>query len=251
MRLFGIIGYPLEHSFSAKHFTEKFIHEGLNDHSYRAFPLTSVDLLPQLLHDEPELCGFNVTIPYKVAVMKYLHSLDPAAEAIGAVNTVKVIHEGDQVVLKGFNTDAPAFRITVEKNFGSPVTTALVLGSGGASAAIVYELENMGVIVSKVSRLSGKGNLTYDEITPEILHNTDMIVNTTPLGMYPDIESCPGIDYKYLDSHHILYDVVYNPEKTEFLKRGEKQGCKIKNGLEMLHLQADFAWKIWNNSDSK
>lgn len=248
MRLFGLIGYPLAHSFSEKYFSEKFIREDIKDCSYRNFPLSSVDLLPELIDDEPELCGFNVTIPYKVKVLSYLHSLDPVAEAVGAVNTVKVSREKGCVTLRGFNTDAPAFRESLEKQTGVMVTNALVLGTGGASSAVVYVLEKMGVIVRKVSRVAGRGNLTYAELTTALIRDVDLIVNATPVGMSPDISFCPPIVYNALDSHHTLYDLIYNPLKTEFLKKGEERGCKTVNGLEMLHLQADMAWDIWNDN---
>ncbi len=251
MKLYGIIGYPLDHSFSEKYFTEKFLREGLKDYSYKKFPLASIDLLPALLREKSELCGFNVTIPYKKEVMKYLHSLDPVAEAIGAVNVVRIFRSPEGMKLRGYNTDAPAFRVSLEKNIGSKPATALVLGTGGAAASVWYILENMGITVCKVSRSAGKGNLTYEELTPSILGETDIIVNATPLGMAPDTDACPPIDYSCLDSHHFLYDLIYNPEKTEFLRRGEKQGCKTSNGLEMLHLQADYAWQIWNSEALK
>jgi len=248
MRLFGLIGNPLVHSFSEKYFAEKFFSEDIIDCSYRNFPLSSVDLLPELIANEHELCGFNVTIPYKTEVLRYLHSLDAVAEAVGAVNTVKVSREKGCVTLRGFNTDVPAFRESLEKQTGAMFTNALVLGTGGASSAVVYVLENMGAIVRRVSRVAGRGNLIYAQLTPALIRDVDLIVNTTPVGMYPDTLLCPPIIYNALDSHHTLYDLIYNPLKTKFLKKGEEQGCKIFNGLEMLHLQADMAWDIWNDN---
>jgi len=210
------------------------------------FPLKSVSLLPELIKSEPDLCGFNVTIPYKVDVMKYLHSIDPVAEGIGAVNNVKIIRDTEGIKLVGNNTDAPAFRLSLEKNITSKPATALILGTGGAAACVLYVLEKMGVTVSVVSRGREKGNLTYNDITPSLLHETDLIVNATPLGMFPNTDACAPIDYDILDSHQTLFDLIYNPEKTEFLKRGERQGCKIINGEEMFRMQAEYAWQIWN-----
>jgi shikimate dehydrogenase len=246
MKLYGLIGYPLGHSFSEKYFTEKFRNEGIKDCSFRMFPLNSISLLPELIKSEPDLCGFNVTIPYKVDVMKYLHSIDPVAEEIGAVNNVKITRSIEGIKLTGNNTDAPAFKLSLEKNITAKPATALILGTGGAAACVWYVLENMGVAVKIVSRGTDKGNLTYNDITPSLLKETDLIVNATPLGMYPDTDNCAPIDYDSLNSHQTLYDLIYNPEKTEFLKRGERQGCKIINGKEMFHLQAEYAWQNWN-----
>ncbi len=246
MRLFGIIGYPLGHSFSEEYFTEKFIREGLTDCSYRKFPIGSIDLLPRILNDNLDLQGFNVTIPYKKEVMGYLHSLDAVAEGVGAVNVVTVTRNDGILQLKGYNSDAPAFRTTVERHIGKRAMTALVLGTGGASAAVSYSLEQLGAVVMKVSRTPGKNTILYSDLTPSLLRSSDLIVNTTPLGMHPDITSCPPIDYNLLEPHQVLYDVVYNPLKTEFLKRGEARGCTIINGMEMLHLQAELAWNIWS-----
>lgn len=247
MKLYGLIGYPLGHSFSEKYFTEKFKVETLKDCSYKNFPLQCIDLLPSLLNEEPLLCGFNVTIPYKVEILRYLSSTDPVAKAVGAVNVVTVIHGTDGITLKGYNTDAPAFRYTIENLTERDVRSALILGSGGASAAVVYILEQIGLTVKCVSRTGAKGNLTYDDLTPSIIRQNDLIINATPVGMYPSVSECPMIDYDSLDSHHILYDLIYNPLKTEFLRKGEERGCKIINGLEMLHKQAELAWSIWSD----
>jgi shikimate dehydrogenase len=246
MKIFGLIGYPLGHSFSEKYFNGKFLSEELENYHYYTFALKQIDLLPDLIKDNPGLCGLNVTIPYKVEVLRYLDDIDGEAMAIGAVNVIKIIRCQGSVRLKGYNTDAPAFRETLEKLHGSEVKKALVLGTGGASASVCHVLEQMGITVSMVSRNTQKGDITYNNITVSVLQSADLIVNTTPLGMYPATDDCPPIDYKELLPRQILYDLIYNPEKTEFLLRGEKQGCTIINGLEMLHLQAELAWKIWN-----
>jgi shikimate dehydrogenase len=246
MRLFGLIGYPLGHSFSQKYFSEKFRAEGLEDHCYELFPLKTVDLLPELINRNPDLCGLNVTIPYKVDVIRYLDETDSLAEAIGAVNVIKIIRKEGSVRQKGFNTDAPAFMQTIRNIGDVKLKKALVLGTGGASASVCHVLGQMGFDVTRVSRNASGGNLCYNEVTAEVLQGSGVIVNTTPVGMYPATGECPPIDYQCLLPQQILYDLIYNPLKTEFLIRGEKQGCRIFNGLDMLHLQAELAWKIWN-----
>ncbi len=246
MKLFGLIGYPLGHSFSQKYFSEKFRAEGLGGNCYELFPLKTLDMLPELINGNPELCGLNVTIPYKVDIIRFLDETDPLAEAIGAVNVIKIIQKEDGVRLKGFNTDAPAFMQTIRNIGDVNLKKALVLGTGGASASVCHVFGLMGIDVTRVSRNASKGDLSYNDVTAEILHGSDVIVNTTPVGMYPTTGECPPIDYESLLPGQILYDLIYNPLKTEFLLRGEKKGCRIFNGLEMLHLQAELAWEIWN-----
>lgn len=247
MKIFGIIGYPLGHSFSEKYFNEKFRREGLADFHYYTFPIKPVDLLPMLVKDQPDLCGLNVTIPYKVEVLRFLDSIDPVAGAIGAVNVIKITRDDGNIALRGYNTDAPAFKATIEDIKNTKITKALVLGTGGASASVCYVLKQLGISVTKVSRDSAKGDITYNDLTSSLLQQAALIVNTTPLGMHPDTADCPPVDYTKLLPNQILYDLIYNPEKTEFLLRGEKQGCRIFNGMDMLHTQAELAWKIWNS----
>jgi len=245
MKLFGLIGYPLGHSFSQKYFTEKFRAEGRDDHCYELFPLKSVDMLPELISRNPDLCGLNVTIPYKVDVLRYLNEIDPVAEAIGAVNVIRITRKENSVTLKGFNTDAPAFMQTIKNLSKAKLSKALVLGTGGASASVCHVFGLMGIDVIRVSRDASRGDLSYNDVKADILKGADIIVNTTPLGMYPATGECPPIDYGCLLPRQILYDLIYNPLKTEFLLRGDKQGCRIFNGLEMLHRQAELAWEIW------
>jgi shikimate dehydrogenase len=246
MKLFGLIGYPLGHSFSQKYFNEKFRSEGLEGYRYELFQLKSIDLLPDLIMNNPELCGLNVTIPHKVDVLNYLSEIDAPAQAIGAVNVIKITGKGGYTSLKGFNTDAPAFRKTIEDIPGIKQKKALVLGTGGASASVCHVFGLMGFDVTRVSRNASKGDLSYDDITPDILQSAGIIVNTTPVGMSPLTSECPSIDYESLLPQQVLYDLIYNPEKTEFLLRGEERGCSIFNGMEMLRLQAELSWEIWN-----
>jgi len=246
MKLFGLIGYPLGHSFSQKYFTEKFRAEGLDDHCYELFPLKTVDKLPGLISGNHDLHGLNVTIPYKVEVLPYLNEIDPMAEAIGAVNVIRISRKENSLTLKGFNTDAPAFMQTIRNIGDTKLRKAIVLGTGGASASVCHVFGLMGIDVIRVSRDASKGDISYNGVTADILQGADIIVNTTPVGMYPTTGECPPMDYGCLMPQQILYDLIYNPLKTEFLLRGEKQGCRILNGLEMLHLQAELAWEIWN-----
>lgn len=244
MKLYGLIGFPLGHSFSAKFFTEKFAAEGI-DAEYRNFELPDVGMLMELTAEYPELEGFNVTIPYKKQILPYLTELSPQARAIGAVNTVKVCHDpdGNVTALIGHNTDAPAFARTVAPLLPVEALSALVLGTGGASCAVCNALEALGVGYTRVSRSAG---LTYKALTPEIIDGNMLIVNTTPLGMSPDTDSCPNVDYSALTPRHVCYDLVYNPAETLFLRKAAARGATTKNGLEMLHLQALLAWQFWN-----
>lgn len=247
MREFGLIGFPLGHSFSEKYFNDKFRSEGPGDCHYTLCPLENISLLPSLVNDRINLCGLNVTIPYKTEVIKFLDETDPEAEAIGAVNVIKITRGTGAPVLRGYNTDAPAFRQTIGNIRDARIKNALVLGTGGASASVCHVFEQMNVRVKRVSREKGRGDLTYAGLKTADIQEAGIIVNTTPLGMYPDTGRCPQIDYDSLLPHQILYDLIYNPGKTEFLLRGEKRGCMVINGLEMLHLQAEMSWEIWNN----
>lgn len=239
MRHYGIIGFPLFHSFSAKFFNEKFATEGI-EAEYSLYPLnkdewTNGERLMDLLN---RLDGFNVTLPYKQEVIPYLERLDETAEAIGAVN----------VVYKhvGYNTDCLGFMESMRPLVREYDRKALVLGTGGASKAVCYGLRKLGISPTLVSRTPKAGMLGYDALTQEVMDSHTIIVNCTPLGMLPDVDSCPDIPYERLSARHLLYDCVYNPEETLFLKKGKAQGCTIKNGLDMLYGQAKAAWKIWN-----
>ncbi len=249
-RLFGLIGYPLSHSFSKEYFSGKFEWEALGDCHYESFELARIQEFPELLQMLPNLWGLNVTIPYKEAVMEYLDELDDEARAVGAVNTLKI--EKNRVL--GFNTDVYGFRVSLERFFEENKVkkdqrpAALILGTGGAAKAARYVLDQLGIAFAAVSRDSEKGQLTYDDLTAYVLQNHRLIINTTPLGMAPNTDAAPDLPYDQLGSEHFLFDLIYNPEKTLFLKKGEERGCKIRNGLEMLHQQAERAWDIWNSS---
>ncbi len=246
MRLFGIIGYPLGHSFSQKYFTEKFEREQLTDHCYRKFELTDISRLPALIENEPDLQGFNVTIPYKVRVIDYLDEIDETAAGIGAVNTVRVTRREGRPFLQGFNTDAPAFRESLLKNLITLPESALVLGTGGAAKSVVHTLIDLNIIAIPVSRQPVRGGYSYDELPGDVISEAGLIVNATPLGTEPDVEAMPPIDYSYLREGQMLFDLVYNPPVTSFLALGEEHGCQTVNGEEMFLVQAELAWEIWN-----
>lgn len=259
MKKYGLIGYPLTHSFSKKYFTEKFLKEGLTDYQYDLYPLPRLSDLPQLIKSNPDLCGLNVTVPHKIGVMFYLDKIDPAAKEIDAVNCIKIVkHQpveaffrGElsslKVRLEGYNTDAIAFEASLKPLLKKHHQKALILGSGGAARAVAYVLNKLDISYRLVSRRAIGKQLKYNELNAEVLKERTIIINTTPLGTFPNVKECPDIPYELLTSKHLLYDLVYNPEKTEFLKRGKERGATIKNGLEMLHMQAEKSWEIWNS----
>lgn len=241
--LFGLIGYPLSHSFSKRYFNDKFEQEQLTDYYYELFPLQGIEELKKLVLNHANLKGLNVTIPYKKAVIPYLHAIDPEVEKIGAVNTIQ-IKNGK---LKGFNTDVYGFEQSLLRVMQPEIHhRALILGTGGAAQAVAYVLQKNGIDYQYVSRTQSENNcLTYSEL-PGQLKSYQIIINTTPLGMSPNIESKPDLPYQEVGAFHLFYDLVYNPTETAFLKAGKERGATIKNGLEMLHLQAEKAWEIWN-----
>jgi shikimate dehydrogenase len=249
MRKFGLIGYPLGHSFSKNYFTDKFIKDRISDCSYENWPLKSLDEFRELIEDDEEICGLNITIPYKSEVMRFLDYLDPEANEIGAVNVIKIKRKSGQVKLYGFNSDVTGIRETLMPFISDNVTNALILGTGGSSRAVFHVLKKSGLKVELVSRIRKPGVLSYSDIDSAILKETQLIINTTPLGMYPNTDSMPDINYEELNSKHILFDLVYNPEKTAFLRMGEERGCTILSGIKMLHSQAEEAWEIWNNDN--
>jgi len=243
---FGLIGSSVSHSFSKSYFDEKFFREGLRDYHYDLYPLGSVDELKKLLEENPELYGLNVTIPYKEQVLKFLSDIDPTAKNIGAVNVIK-IQNGK---LKGFNTDSDAFYETLEKWFPKiKDAKALVLGTGGSSKAVQQALKKLDIPFSMVSREKAKGQHTYESLEKNGAPITEaqLIINTTPLGMSPNTNACPPIDYELITSQHYVYDLIYNPARTLFIQKAEMHGATVKNGLEMLQIQAEKAWAIWNN----
>jgi len=243
MRLFGLIGYPLAQSFSKKYFTEKFSNEGIADAAYELFQLNNISQFPLLLESQKYLCGINVTIPYKQEVMVYLNEIDVEAKEIGAVNCIQI----ENGKLKGFNTDAPAFEKSLTAIIRPIHNKALVLGTGGAAKAVIYVLNQLGINYQFVSRTKKNGQITYEELTREIMNDHLLIINCTPLGSFPKTDTCPGIPYEYLTRSHCLYDLVYNPPLTAFLKYGQERGATIKNGYDMLVGQAELSWQIWND----
>lgn len=249
MDKYGLIGFPLGHSFSISYFNEKFENEHINA-KYINFEIPSIDGLTEILDRNPELRGLNVTIPYKEQVMKYLDAISPEAEAIGAVNVIRVTHKGDKVYLKGFNSDVIGFTRSFEPLLEPAQKKALILGTGGASKAIHYGLKSLNMQTLFVSRTRhGDGFITYEEVTPELVKEYNVIINCTPIGMYPHADECPQLPYEAMDTHTLLYDLIYNPDETLFLKRGREQGATVKNGLEMLLLQAFASWDFWNRKD--
>jgi shikimate dehydrogenase len=240
---FGLIGYPLSHSFSPTYFAAKFNALGYADFSYELIPILEEHYLQSVLRGD--YFGLNVTIPYKTAVISYLNDIDRTAFEIGAVNTL--VRTGD-FSWKGFNTDVTGFKESLTNWFGhKPLPeTALVLGTGGSSRAVIYALHQLGLEVQTVSR-SGKGNLRYAQLDQDIIASHRLIINTTPVGMYPEEAECPGIPYQFLTPDHWVYDLVYNPTNSLFLRRSEQRGALTKNGLQMLHTQAEHAWSIWKS----
>ncbi len=246
MKLYGLIGFPLGHSFSARFFSEKFGREGI-DAQYRNFELPDIGEFMELLAEYPGLEGLNVTIPYKEKIIPYLTSLSPQAQAIGAVNTIRIVHDADGNVtaLEGHNTDAPAFARTLAPLLPHEAVSALILGTGGASKAVGAALSALGVSHMFVSRTPAAGRLTYADLTREVMEANRVIVNCTPSGMSPDTEACPPIPYGLITGSHICYDLIYNPAETLFMRKAAAQGATTANGLAMLHLQALLAWNIW------
>lgn len=248
MDKYGLIGYPLGHSFSRNYFNEKFQNEGI-DAEYVNFEIPTVDALPEILASNPELRGLNVTIPYKEKVISFLDTVSPEARAIGAVNVIKVEHKGKTAVLKGYNSDVIGFTRSIEPMLERCHKKALVLGTGGASKAVSYGLRSLGLETVYVSRYERPGTVQYDKLTANDIREYNVIVNCTPCGMYPHINECPQLPYEAMDSHTILYDLIYNPDETLFMKKGKERGATVKNGLEMLLLQAFASWEFWHRNE--
>ena len=244
MRLFGLIGYPLTQSFSKKFFEEKFDKEGLTDCRFENFQIASINELPGLLTSNPDFAGLAVTIPYKRKVFPFLQSVENIPEGIDACNCIQI----NKRKLIGFNTDYIGFEKSLRPLLKPHHKKALILGNGGATDAVVFVLKNLGVGYDIVSRQLHHGStLTYGDIDERVIKESQLIINTTPVGMFPNIDKCPQIPFQFITKEHLLYDLVYNPEKTLFLQEGEKSGATIKNGYEMLVLQAEENWKIWNS----
>ncbi|WP_297243984.1 shikimate dehydrogenase [uncultured Prevotella sp.] len=250
MDKYGLIGFPLGHSFSKSFFNEKFQNEGI-DAEYINFEIKGIDELPEVLATNPELRGLNVTIPYKEKVLSFLDYISVEARAIGAVNVIRVDHKGDDVLLKGYNSDVIGFTKSIEPLLETFHKKALILGTGGASKAINYGLKSLGLETVLVSRFERPGTIQYKDITPDVVKEYNVIVNCTPSGMFPHYDECPDLPYEALDNHNLLYDLIYNPDETLFMKKGRERGAQTKNGLEMLLLQAFASWDFWNGDEKK
>ncbi len=248
MDKYGLIGYPLTHSFSIGFFNEKFKSEGI-DAIYENFEIPSIEDFPEVVDTNPNLKGLNVTLPYKERVIAYLDFLSPEARAIGAVNVIKVSHKGKDTQLKGYNSDVIGFTKSIDPLIKPYHKKALILGTGGASKAIDYGLQSLGLETVKVSRYEHADTIQYDNITADIVKEYNVIVNCTPCGMYPNADECPKLPYEAMDSNNLLYDLIYNPDETLFMKKGMEHGAVVKNGLEMLLLQAFVSWEFWNSED--
>lgn len=251
MNLYGLIGFPLTHSFSKRYFTDKFLREGVKESSYDLYEMKTLDELPELLKKN-DLRGLNVTIPHKKEVMAYLDDLDDSsAERIGAVNTIKIFADGST---KGFNTDYYGFKQSLvewldRRGESCSSFKALILGNGGAAKAVQVALQDLGIEYQQVSRSAGSNNIQYTDLTEEVMASHRLIINTTPLGTFPNVEGCPEIPFQFVTNQHYLYDLVYNPAETTFLKRGGEKGASLQNGLKMLELQAEKAWEIWTSDE--
>ncbi|MDY3848734.1 MAG: shikimate dehydrogenase [Prevotella sp.] len=245
MEKYGLIGYPLGHSFSKAFFNQKFADEGL-DAVYENYEISTIEALQEIIDSNPELRGLNVTIPYKEKVISFLDHISPEARAIGAVNVIKVEHNGNETILKGYNSDVIGFTQSIHPQLERFHKKALILGTGGASKAIGFGLKNLGLETVYVSRFERPGTIQYQDVTPEIIKEYNVIVNCTPCGMYPHVDECPDLPYEAMDTHTLLYDLIYNPDETLFLKKGKERGATIINGLEMLLLQAFASWDFWN-----
>lgn len=248
MDKYGLIGYPLGHSFSIGYHNQRFADEGINA-KYVNFEIPSIEQIIEVLSQNPDLKGLNVTIPYKEKVLEYLDYISPEARAIGAVNVIRVIHEGSKIILRGYNSDVIGFTQSIEPMLESHHKKALVLGTGGASKAVAYGLKSLGVEPVLVSRYERPDTIQYERITPDVVHEYNVIVNCTPVGMFPKTNACPPLPYDALDDRNILYDLIYNPDETLFMRQGARQGATVKNGLEMLLLQAFASWEYWNGKE--
>jgi len=247
MRLFGLTGYPLGHSWSEEYFRNKFLNENLTECVYQNFPAGDINEIRQIIKRHPDLEGLNVTIPHKINILSVLDEIDPEAIEIGAVNCISIKKKAGQLILSGFNTDAPAFLESLKPELRSGQQKALVLGTGGSSRAVCHALRKLQTEFLVVSRNAETGHLTYQDLDVRIISSHNIIINTTPLGMWPEISTLPPIPYHLITADHLLYDLVYNPKETIFLKKGKEMGAMVKNGLEMLKLQAEMSWKIWNH----
>jgi shikimate dehydrogenase len=242
MKRYGLIGRPLKHSFSKKYFTQKFQDEGITDCAYENFELDVIEHLPTILKAHADLRGLNVTIPYKKEVLPFLYFKNEIVNAVGACNCIKIENEK----LYGFNTDVTGFQQSLQTFLKPHHTKALVLGTGGSSGAVQYALQQLGITYVLVSRHKRENTIMYKDLDEPILKKHPVIINTTPVGMFPNMNAAPEVPYQFITPQHLLFDLIYNPEKTVFLQKGEARGATISNGYEMLLLQAEESWRIWN-----
>lgn len=246
MKQYGLIGYPLTHSFSKKYFTDKFNKENISDCFYELFNIENINLFPNIIKENPNLKGLNVTIPYKELILPFLTNIDDTAKKIGAVNTIKINDKNNQ--LKGYNTDYYGFKKSLKPFLDINHERALIFGTGGASKTVKYVLNELNIDCLLVSRNPKNENeIAYKDINNYVIKHHQLIVNTTPVGMFPNTENYPLFNYEYLTQKHLLYDLIYNPTETEFLKKGKLKGSNILNGMEMLKFQAEKSWEIWNS----
>ncbi len=243
MKQYGLIGYPLSHSFSKGYFSEKFSKEKITDSNYEIYPIETIQYFEALCQSHPNFIGLNVTIPYKEQVIPFLDALDEEAKSIGAVNTIK-FENGKKI---GYNSDCYGFERSIKPFLQTHHKEALILGTGGASKAVEYVLKKLGIQFQYVSRAKSERAISYNDLNEEIIQKSTIIINTSPVGMYPNVTAAPPIPYEFIGEKHVLYDLVYNPEETLFLKNGKTKGAQVKNGLEMLYLQAERSWEIWNS----
>jgi shikimate dehydrogenase len=243
MKQLGLIGYPLGHSFSGKYFSEKFEREGIEDYSYGLYPLVDMTEIEDLLKNTPGLVGLNVTIPYKEKVIAYLDNMSPVVREIGACNCIRI----ENGILTGHNTDVIGFSKSLLPQLQSHHQRALVFGTGGSSKAVHYALKELNIPYVQVSRRPGEGMMSYQEIDRDVILSHTLLINTTPLGMYPDIDRAPEIPYEFIGPNHYLFDLVYNPHRTKFLQEGSLRGAIVENGADMLVIQAEASWDIWNS----
>lgn len=244
--LYGLLGYPLGHSFSRNYFNNKFEAEDI-DAEYINFEIPDINMLMEVISEYYNLNGLNVTIPYKEQVIPFLDELDEDAANIGAVNVIKIIHKNNDLILKGYNFDVVGFCDSISPLIKPHMKKALILGTGGAAKAVCYGLKKLGIESQFVSRKKTENTITYPEINKDIIDEHHIIVNTTPLGMYPNVDDCPDIPYELLTEKHLCYDLLYNPDETLFMKNAKGYGATVKNGLEMLLLQAFVSYEIWNS----
>lgn len=247
MKVFGLLGRTLSHSFSKKWFEEKFAREQLSDFVYNNFELSHISHLPELLQRETDLQGFNITIPYKQDIVAYLHRCSDVVRMLGACNCVRV---EEDLTLSGFNTDVIGFREALYRQLDAKPEAALILGTGGASKAVQFVLDEMGISWKLVSRSAASG-LSYEELTGDLLQTYQLVINTTPVGTFPNIDEKPFLPYEHLTPEHFLFDLVYNPTTTAFMNEGIKKGARVSNGYEMLVLQAEASWRIWNHEEEQ